>query len=77
MIICVSESSVLKRAADLPVSYLDDCRAAATIRPDKTWCFPEADFIRIRKKYRGYASSVTNEIPDGPISGCCDRADQY
>jgi hypothetical protein len=75
----VFEDDVFARAAQLPVSYLEDCRAVVTIdAATRTWHFPEADYFRIRKKYRGYAVSESDQFREGQIiSGCCDRADQY
>lgn len=75
----VAESSVLTKAATLPVAYLADCRAAAVIDPiSGNWAFPPAEFFRIRRKYRGYAISEVDRYEETRIiSGCCDRADQY
>jgi len=77
--ICVDDKVIRERAAKLPVSYLDDCTKVAIIRPDDgAWCFDEKDFYAIRKQYNKYARSEVDVYVLGePISGCCDRADQY
>lgn len=77
--ICVPADTIYAKAAKMPVAYLSDCQAVATIRlEDGHWCIPPEDFFRIRKKYRGYAVSEADAYREGEIiSGCCDRADQY
>jgi hypothetical protein len=75
----VAEADVFEKAARMPASYLEDCRAVAVIDPVfKNWSFPPSDFFRLRNKYRGYAVSEADRYEEGQIiSGCCDRADQY
>jgi hypothetical protein len=77
--ICVPDETIRAKAAKMPIAYLADCQAAATIRTeDGHWCFAPEDFFRIRRQYRGYATSEADPFREGePISGCCDRADQY
>lgn len=77
--ICVPSEQLFAKAAKLPVAYLVDCREVAVIRTaDQFWCFKPSDFFRIRRKYRGYAVSESDQFREGEIiSGCCDRADQY
>ena len=77
--ICVSDETLRDKASKMPIGYLADCQAAATIRAeDGHWCFTVEDFQRIRRKYRGYAVSEAEQYRAGErISGCCDRADQY
>lgn len=77
--ICVSEATIIAKAAKMPLSYLADCKAAAQIRTaDQFWCFKPSDFYKIRQKFRGYAVSEADRFREGEIiSGCCDRADQY
>jgi hypothetical protein len=75
--ICVSYLQLEARAKALPVAYLADCRAVAVIEGDN-WCFAPKDYLAIRGKYRGFAVSQVDGHGRGePISGCCDRADQY
>lgn len=74
--ICVPEADLIARAKSLPVSYLEDCRAYAQISPEG-WCFDPQNYSAIRKKYRGFTLSASHQDPGQPISGCCDRADQY
>jgi hypothetical protein len=61
----------------MPVAYLDDCRTAAAVWTDEMACFAPANYFRIRKKYRGFSPSVATHQKGEPISGCCDRADQF
>lgn len=77
--ICVPEGKIIEAAARMPLAYLSECRAAASIRTaDRFWCFKPSDFFRIRRKYRGYAVSEAYKRREHEIiSGCCDRADQY
>lgn len=64
------------RASKMPLSYMEEIKAAATIREDGCYCFDPAEFLRIRNKYRKYAVSQADPYRER-ISGCCDRADQY
>ena len=77
--ICVSPETIYAKAAKMPLAYLEDCRAASSVRSeDGYWCFAPDDFFRILRKYRGYAVSESDRFREGEIiSGCCDRADQY
>jgi hypothetical protein len=75
--ICLTEASLRKAAANLPISYLSDCRAVAKVNGNQ-WCFSLSDYQAIRQKYRGFAVSEADRYREGEIiSGCCDRADQY
>ena len=60
----------------MPLTYVDECKQAGTIDGDNL-CFTEDAFLGLRKKYSRYTISATYEVGDEPISGCCDRADQY
>jgi hypothetical protein len=77
--ICVPDQSIQERAKTLPVSYLHECRVVAQIRSeDGFWCFTVRDYQALRRKYAKYAISSSHEHEVGePISGCCDRADQF
>ena len=67
-----------QRARKLPLNYLEECRKLAKIDPaTKDWTFEDRDWIALRFKFRGFVSSIANQAYDVPISGCCDRADQY
>lgn len=75
--ICVSETVMLAKSAKMPLAYLDECKSVATVKSGQ-WCFEVEAFNAIRRKYRGYAVSESDQFRKGePISGCCDRADQY
>lgn len=77
--ICVPSKYILQAARGLPIGYFEDCQAACIIdEKHDLWCFSEADYSKIRRKYRGYAVSEADPYREGEIiSGCCDRADQY
>ncbi len=77
--ICVAPHILADKAARMPASYLDECKAAARVRTeDGFWCFSESAYFAIRRKYRGFAPSEADILVEGQIiSGCCDRADQF
>ncbi len=76
--ICVSDELMQAKAKTMPISYLEDCRVLARIRPeDGQWCFSPSNYTAIHRKYSKYQLSTTAEHDiREPISGCCDRADQ-
>lgn len=75
--ICVSSEKIRIRARELPIGYLAECQASAKVVGGQ-WCFEHSAFFRIRDKYKGFAPSSSETRDEGvPISGCCDRADQY
>jgi hypothetical protein len=76
-VICVPQEVLEQKAKKMPIAYMADCKAAATISGGQ-WCFSVKDYQTIRQKYRGYAVSESDRFVKGErISGCCDRADQY
>ncbi len=75
--ICIPAAAIEQKAAKMPVTYLQDCKAMSLQLGDR-WCFEPKDYHFLRKKYRGYAVSESDRFREGAIiSGCCDRADQY
>lgn len=73
----VRESDIRARARQMPVGYLAECERLAAVRGSREWHFHTADYLRIKQKYRRFVRSESDRLQDGPISGCCDRADQY
>lgn len=73
--ICIPEEVMQLRAKQMPISYLDDCRALANVENGK-WCFEIPNYVQMRRKYSKYAVSASDPYRER-ISGCCDRADQY
>jgi len=75
----VSKKAIEERAASLPVGYLKECEAVAdTQTHEGYWRFELKDYFRIKKKYARYTKTEAHAHEEGqPISGCCDRADQY
>ena len=73
--ICVSLQVLHAKAKTMPIGYLEDCRAHATVSDDQ-YCFTAKDFKKLVAKYRRYSVSDSDPYRER-ISGCCDRADQY
>ena len=67
------------KARRMPVGFEHDYRVNAIAIDHGAYILAAFDADRLADKYKGYAVSETYEKrdPGVPISGCCDRADQY
>lgn len=76
MILNLPLDAIHRRARAMPLAWRDTVLAAGTIISSRLH-IPVADYRAINRRHRGAVRSEMNTLPDSPISGCCDPADQY
>lgn len=75
--ICVPENLIIEKSRRVRIGYLERCRELSAKNESGEWCFLEDDYQTIASEFPIRTRSEMNKITDGPISGCCDRADQF